>query len=149
MDDNTLFLRALLRQDWETYNKIAAELEQQGKGTPVAIIGFAFHIAVRRYFGSRREPAEVIRFVADARGALSEGRDIPVREAEALMYATLDIPAPDVEETIKSMGVGKIAEIEGQLLFKLIADENLTDEQLDGLLMEAEQFAAQRRTTAP
>jgi hypothetical protein len=147
MDENTLFLRALLRQDWESYDTFAAEFERQGKGTPVAIIGFAFHLAVRRCLGSRRDPAEVIRFVADARATLSEGRDIPVREAEALVYATLDIDAPGVAETIKGLDVGKIAEIEGQLLFTLIRDEHLTDEQLDALLAEAEEFG-RRRTKA-
>ena len=97
MDDNTLFLRALLRQDWDTYNALAAEFERQGKGTPVAIIGVAFHIAVRRYFSSRRESAEIIRFVADARAALSERRDIPVHEAEALMYL-VQVPAASPKE---------------------------------------------------
>lgn len=145
MDDNTLFLRALLRRDWETYDRYAAEFERHGKGTPVAIIGFAFHVAVRRYFGSRREAAEIAQFVAGARTALSGGRDIPVCEAEALMQAALDVNASGVEETIKRTDVGRIAEIEGQLLFKLITDEELTDEQLDALLIETEQFAAQRK----
>jgi hypothetical protein len=39
MDDNTLPLRAVLRQGWESSNTLTAELERQGKGTPVATGG--------------------------------------------------------------------------------------------------------------
>ena len=120
---------------------LADEFERQGKGTPVAIIGCAFHLAVHRRFGGNRSVEEVIRFVADARTFLSEGRDLPAQEAEALIYATLDIDVPGVEETIDRLEIGAIAEIEGQLLFKLIADEDLSEEQLDAFLAQSEALA--------
>ncbi|WP_211349274.1 hypothetical protein [Micromonospora pisi] len=117
------------------------EFDRQGKGTPVAIIAFAFNLAVQRRFGSRRDLSEIIRFVADARAFLSEGRDLPAKEAEHLICATLDIEVPGVEETVENLDLGTVAEIEGQLLFKLIADEQMSQEQLNEFLMKAERLA--------
>ncbi|MEV4760094.1 hypothetical protein AB0J86_34030 [Micromonospora sp. NPDC049559] len=143
MDDNTRFLKALLLQDWDTYEKLRAEFEQQGKGTPVAIINSAFYLSVRRRFGTTRDMREIIRFVADARAFLSEGRDLPAQEAEALIAATLDLDAPGVAETVERLDVGTIAEIEGQLLFRLVAEAELSEQQLDLLLTEAEDLVRQ------
>ncbi|MFY1690378.1 hypothetical protein [Plantactinospora sp. WMMB782] len=148
MDENTKFLRAILRQDWEAYDALLAEFESQGKGTPMAIIGFAFNIAVQRRFGQRKDMNEIIQFVADARTFLSEGRDLPAKEAEALICATLDLDAPEVAETIDRLDIGTITEIEAQLLFKLIADENLSEQQLDDFLAQAEALAAQWQNSA-
>ncbi|MFC6017557.1 hypothetical protein ACFP2T_15245 [Plantactinospora solaniradicis] len=125
-----------------------AEFESQGKGTPTAIIGFAFNIAVQRRFRQRRDMDEIIQFVADARSFLSEGRDLPAEEAEALICATLDLDAPGVEETIDRLDIGTITEIEGQLLFKIIADEGLSEQQLDDFLAQAEALAARWQNSA-
>ncbi|MBO0870842.1 MAG: hypothetical protein J2P15_19985, partial [Micromonosporaceae bacterium] len=100
MDDDTLLLRAILREDWDTYNSMAKEFQDQGKGMPVATIRFAFYVGMVRYFAKRTEiEDEVIRFVARVRAAQADGRDIPALEAEALMYATLDVDLPGVAET--------------------------------------------------
>ncbi|MGX7670211.1 hypothetical protein [Plantactinospora sp. DSM 117369] len=148
MDDNTRFLKSILQQDWESYDALLAEFESQGKGTPTAIIGFAFNLAVQRRFGQRKNMDEIIRFVADARTFLSEGRDLPAQEAEALICATLDLDAPGVAETIDRLDVGTITEIEGQLLFKLVSDEELSEQQLDDFLAKAEALAAQWQNSA-
>jgi len=143
MEENTKFLKAILEQDWQAYDALVEEFTRQGKGTPVAIIGFAFDLAVRRRFTNRRDIQEIIRFVADARTFLNEGRDLPAKEAEALICATLDIDAPGVGATVDSLDMGIIAEIEGQLLFKLIDDEHMTQQQLHEFLMEAERRVQQ------
>ncbi|MFY1698071.1 hypothetical protein [Solwaraspora sp. WMMA2101] len=114
------------------------KLEAQGKGTPVATIGYACYVAARQRFAEQRSPEEIIRFVAEARAALAEGRNLPAREAEAIMYAMLDMDMPEVDEIVDGLDVGIIAEIQGQLLFKLVLDAELTDAQLDSLLLEAE-----------
>lgn len=149
MDDTTRLLLALLQHDKPTYDKIASELRGDDEGTvDLGIFGFAFYVAVRRYFGLRRTKAGVIRFVANARIALVDGRDIPVPEAEALTYAALDMDMPGVVETVRRMDADLATDIEGQLLTKLIADLNLTDEQLDELLLEAEQLGRSRQGAA-
>ncbi|WP_326551785.1 hypothetical protein [Micromonospora sp. NBC_01813] len=143
MEDESKLVRALLRRDWESYNSYLEKLEAQGKGTPVATIGYACYIAARQRFAEQRSPEEIIRFVAEARATLAEGRNLPAREAEAVMYAMLDMEMPDVDEIVDGLDVGIIAEIQGQLLFKLVLDAELTDEQLDSLLLEAEQIVNQ------
>ncbi|MFY1654549.1 hypothetical protein ACN27J_27165 [Solwaraspora sp. WMMB762] len=143
MEDESKFVRALLRRDWDAYNLYLEKLKGQGKGTPIATIGYACYIAARQRFAEQRSPEEIIRFVADARATLSEGRDLPAREAEAVMYAMLDMEMPDVDEIVDGLDVGMIAEIQGQLLFKLVLDAELTDEQLDNLLLEAERLIHQ------
>ncbi|MDG4764084.1 hypothetical protein O7632_08190 [Solwaraspora sp. WMMD406] len=50
----------------------------------------------------------------------------------------LDMDLPDVEEIVDNLDIGVMAEIQGQLLFRLVEDAELTDEQLDELLLEAE-----------
>ncbi|MFY1698072.1 hypothetical protein [Solwaraspora sp. WMMA2101] len=138
MQEETKFLRALLRQDWETYDSFAEKFQSEGKGTPVAIIGYSFFVAVQRRFAETRDAREIIRFVADARARLLEGRELPAKEGEALIYAMLDMDLPGVEEIVDNLDIGVMAEIQGQLLFRLVEDAELTDEQLDELLLEAE-----------
>ena len=140
MEEETEFLRALLRQDWETYDSFTEKFQSEGKGTPVAIIGYSFFVAVQRRFGASRDPGEVIRFVADARARLLEGRELPAKEGEALIYAMLDMDMPGVEEIVDSLDIGMMAEIQGQLLFRLVEDAELTDKQLDELLLEAQEL---------
>ena len=138
MDDNTKFLRALLRQDWDTYNAYVAEYTRQGIGTPVAIIACAFHLAVQRRFKSTGSMAEIIRFVADTRVFFTDGKDLPPREAEALICAVLDMDAPWVEEIVDRIDILALSKIEGQLVIKLILDEDLSDDELDAFLADAE-----------
>ncbi|MFV2011414.1 MULTISPECIES: hypothetical protein [unclassified Micromonospora] len=138
MEEETKFLRALLRQDWETYDSFTEKFQSEGKGTPVAIIGYSFFVAVQRRFAENKDAREIIRFVADARARLLEGRELPAKEGEALIYAMLDMDMPGVEEIVEDLDVGVMAEIQGQLLFRLVEDAELTDEQLDELLLEAE-----------
>ncbi|MEO3924484.1 hypothetical protein ABGB07_11580 [Micromonosporaceae bacterium B7E4] len=148
MDDNTQFLKAILQQDWDSYDALVAGFERQGKGTPAAIIGFAFNLAVQRRFGQNRDLDGIIRFVAETRTFLSEGRDLPAKDAEALICATLDMDLPGVAETIDRLDIGTITEIEGQLLFKLVSDENLSQQELDDFLLQAEALAEQWQNQA-
>jgi hypothetical protein len=146
MDDTTLLLLALLRHDKQTYDRLVGDLRRRGEGTvDLGIFGFAFYVAVRQYFGQRRTKAGVIRFVSNARIALVDGRDMPVAEAEALTYAALDMDMPGVVDTVRRMDIDVATDIEGQLLVKLIADMNLSDEQLNALLLEAEQLGRSRQ----
>lgn len=145
MDDTTLLLLALLRHDKPAYDKLVGELRGQGEvKVDLSIFGFAFYVAVRRHFGQRRTRAEVIKFVAEARIALVEGRTMPVPEAEALTYAALDMDLPGVVDTVRGMDVDLATDIEGQLLAKLIVDLKLSDDELSALLREAEELGRAR-----
>ncbi|MDG4829160.1 hypothetical protein O7627_07550 [Solwaraspora sp. WMMD1047] len=148
MHENTRFLRAVLQQDWDTYDALVGEFEQQNKGTPVAIIASAFSLAVEKRFGRTKDVGEIIRFVADARAALAEGRALPAAEAEALIFATLDMDEPGVADTVERLDIGTIAEIEGQLLFKLVADDGMSESELDAFLREAENHLERWQSTS-
>ncbi|MFV2009391.1 MULTISPECIES: hypothetical protein [unclassified Micromonospora] len=138
MDEETKFVRTILIQDWEAYDSFVRQFEEQGKGTPVAIIGYAFFVAVQRRFGQSLDPGEVMRFVADARANLTEGHKLPAKEAEALIFAMLGMDIAGAEETVDKLDIGEMAEIQAQLLFRLIEDAQLSEEQLDAFLLEAE-----------
>ncbi|MFV2019539.1 hypothetical protein [Micromonospora sp. LOL_023] len=89
MDEETKFLRTILIRDWEAYESFIRQFEEQSKGTSVAIIGYAFFVAVQRRFGQNFDPGEVMRLVADTRANLAEGHELPAKEAEALIFAML------------------------------------------------------------
>ncbi|MFV2019648.1 hypothetical protein [Micromonospora sp. LOL_023] len=138
MDEETKFLRTILIQDWEAYDSFIRQFEAQGKGTPVAIIGYAFFVAVQRRFGQSLDSGDVLRFVADARANLSEGHELPAKESEALIFAMLGMDIAGTEETVENLDIGEMAEIQAQLLFRLMEDAQLSEEQLDAFLLEAE-----------
>jgi|GEM_PF-1638374 len=140
MDEETKFVRTILIQDWESYDSFVRQFEEQGKGTPVAIIGYAFFVAVQRRFRQSLDPGEVMRFVADARANLAEGHQLPAKEAEALIFAMLGMDIAGAEETVDKLDIGEMAEIQAQLLFRLIEDAQLSEEQLDAFLLEAEEL---------
>ena len=75
--------------------------------------------------------------------SLKKAETSPAKEEEALICASLDIDAPGVDATVDSLDMGIIAEIEGQLLFKLIDDGHMSQQQLDECLIEAERRVQQ------
>ncbi|WJK41085.1 hypothetical protein O7608_01085 [Solwaraspora sp. WMMA2056] len=138
MDEETQFLSTILRRDWNEYDSFVRRLEAEGKGTPVAIIGYAFFVAVQRRFGQYLDPAEVIRFVADARANLIEGHELPEKESKSLIFAMLGMDITGAEETVDKINIGEMAEIQAKLLFRLVEDAQLSDDQIDAFLLEAE-----------
>jgi hypothetical protein len=143
MDDNTRFLAAILKQDWELYDALVDEFDRQGKGTPVAVIAVAFDRLTKQVFSGSVDRAAVIRFVADARAFFPEGKDIDPRLAEALVCATVNIDEPGIIELIESVDVGPIAETEGQLLFKMVHDRQMSHDEIDAFLRDVESQLAQ------
>lgn len=141
--DNTKFVKALAQQDWETYDELVSRFEREGKGTPVAIIGHAFTLAAKKRFAAKKDMKEIIGWVAETRQFLLEGRELPPREAEALICAAVDIAEPWVEEIVNTLDTGTLVEIEGQLLIKLLTDEKLSEAELDAFLLEAERQEAE------
>lgn len=138
MNDDMLLLSAMLRRDWATYELMMAEFHERGKGTPVAAIGFAFDMATKARFAASRSHANVISFVADARAFFPDGKDIDPTVAEALICATLDLDEPGLMEMIDSLDVGVIVETEGQLLFKMVHDRQMSDQEIDAFLRDVE-----------
>jgi hypothetical protein len=139
------FLRAIFREDWESSERLAGEMERN-KESPATITGFAFSHAVKDRFEPDKSMRDVIHFVADARTDLLAGRDLSPREAEALICAALDIEEPGVEQIIDNLDVDTIVSIETQLLYKLITARQMSDEELDHFIANAERSAAEWST---
>lgn len=142
MEDNTRFLAAMLKQDRHLFSDLVANFERQGKGTPVAIIGMAFDVAIKHRFRGVRDRASVIRFVADTRSFYPDGEAIDVQIAEGLIFATLDMDEPGVDDIIDNADLNIIAETEGRLLFKVVHDQRMSDDEIDAFLTDVEARSA-------
>lgn len=149
MDEETDFLHTILTRGWDAYDSFLRQFEEQGKGPPAAIIGHAFFVAVQRRFGQQLDQGEVIKFVADTRANLAEEHELPAKEAEALVFAMLGINIAGAEETVDKLDIGEMAEVKAKLPLRLVEDAQLSKEQLDAFLLEAEDLLHDAHSRAP
>ncbi|ROT29339.1 hypothetical protein [Micromonospora sp. HM5-17] len=132
----TEYIRTLVRGDNEAHDRIQAQLDAEGWDGFPRFLASLFFLAVDRRFGENASPAEVIKFVADLRADLANGGpDISAEDAEALIKANLD---PDFDYDIEPNMIGKI---QAAVIYKVLTDASVTDEQLDALLAEAAELA--------
>nr|WP_230416615.1 hypothetical protein [Micromonospora tarapacensis] len=128
----------MARGDWEKTDSLIADLERDRWAGGLQVIGAAFAIAVNRRFGPGTTPADVAQFVATAQASYEEGDSLPTLETEGLVRAALgeaelaDNISPDV-----ALGA------ELFVLTKILHDANMTQDQLDAFVAEAEQTAAE------
>ncbi|WBB54420.1 hypothetical protein [Verrucosispora sp. WMMD573] len=131
-------IQAMARSDWDTTDSLIADLDRAKWAGGLQVIGAAFAIAVNRRFGPSASPADVAQFVAAARASYEEGDSLPALEMEGLIRAALgeaelaDNIAPDV-----ALGAELI------VLTHFLQEANLTQEQLDAFVAEAEQTATE------
>lgn len=137
--DLPAYIRTLVRGDDEAHERIQDRLDAEGwEGFP-RFLASLFFLAVDRKFGANSSPAEVIKFVADLRSGLARGGpEIRADEAEALINANLD---PAATYQISPDAIGKI---QAATVYKVLTDENLTDEELEAFLSEAVELADRR-----
>jgi hypothetical protein len=132
----TDYVRTLVRGDHGSNDLIEAHLDAVGwEGFP-RFLASLFFLAVDRRFGDNASTADVIRFVAALRADLSEGGpDLDVSAAETLIKSILD---PSIEYTISQEMIGKI---QAATVYRVLADEKLSDNDLDAFLAEAARLA--------
>lgn len=126
-------IRALLKQDWPTWDQLTVDLDSAGS-TAAKVIGAAFFLAVDRRWTPETDVREIAQWVMETREYFAKGDElIPVREAEALVRAALG-------EDHLAIGIDSetTVSVEMQLLTKLVADLGLDHDQIDGLVSEAE-----------
>ncbi|MFY1690813.1 hypothetical protein [Plantactinospora sp. WMMB782] len=130
------YIRALVRGDNEAHDRIQAQLDSEGwDGFPRFLASLCF-LAVDRRFGDDATSADVIKFVADLRAGLADGGpEINAEDAEALIRANID---PEADYDIAPSMIGKI---QAAVVYKVLTDEHITDEDLDAVLIEAAQLA--------
>ena len=132
----TDLIRAIVRQDWGTVDQLTSALDDAGWPGGPQVIGAAFAIVANRRFRPGYDVREVTRFVAEIRDSYEDGRSLPALETEAIIRAALgEVDLAD------SINVDEAIPAQIVVLGKLLHDENLSEEQLEG-------FIAEVRTTA-
>lgn len=131
-------LRASLTGDDDTFAQLSAHLQSRdgpGSGTAYAALqAMALTLAARRRFSPAYTASDVIRFVAQVRAAI--GDEVDPLTAERVLRAVLGDPAPAerLDEHAEALAVPA-------LLLVLVAQERLSDEDLEALLAQAQVMA--------
>ncbi|MFB9835959.1 hypothetical protein [Actinoallomurus acaciae] len=126
-------MQAYLKGDADGYSRMVDRLDPAAKKAHGQLIGASFYIAANRRFAANRSNAEVIEFVGNLRARSDRlAEDIDPRQAERLVRASTftDENVDDIDNGLYSL-----------LLAGLIADEQLTDSDLDAFLEEARKLA--------
>ncbi|MGC4897621.1 hypothetical protein [Micromonospora sp. DT31] len=124
-------LLAEFQGDERRWRRLCAELEREKYGLDV--MQAAFHLAVLRRFSGSLELREVTRFVREFNAAAPVKARVPPREAEAAIRISLG-----EEHLAESMDRGLLGNTRYALLFALVGDLGLDDDEIIRLLRSAE-----------
>ncbi|MGW0435259.1 hypothetical protein ACWDV4_22310 [Micromonospora sp. NPDC003197] len=131
------YIRTLVRGENEANERVQAQLDSEGWDGFPKFLATVFFLAVDRRFGEEATRAEVIRFVAELRADLSHGGpELSAEAAESLIAATID---PALDYDIEPNMIGRI---QASTVYKILSEENMTDEDLNALLAESMQLAS-------
>ncbi|MEV0406469.1 hypothetical protein [Actinoallomurus sp. NPDC050550] len=133
--DQVTSLKAYLRGDTASFERINAQLDPTNKRARGALIAAAFYSAAERAFADGKR-SDVIEFVGRAR-ARSErlAEAIDPRVAERLLLATF------TDEDIDDISGETQGDHFGLLLAGMIAEAQLSDAELDAFLDDASKLA--------
>lgn len=137
------FARSLIRGDFAANDRYERKLDDAGwEGWP-AFLSALFFLAIDRRFSGEYDQAKAIRLVADLRAGMSEEQTPPDPiSTEKLIRAVFD---PSVELDLPPEDMGKIQTL---VAYNILAQEQLSDEELDELLAEAQELAAAHHNKA-
>ena len=137
--DYAELVRCIVHDDWAAYDQRTQRLnEESGWDGWSEFLAAAFLVAVERRFDEANDPAEVIRFVAEARAEFTvSGSDLDPTAAEIMINSVLD------RASAAGIDTRMVVQVEIVVIRKLLRDANLTDADLDAFLVEAEQIGAE------
>ncbi len=127
-------LRAVLTEDEAEFGRLAAEVEgDSAADTFGLLVAAAYVLALRCHFRDGYTAADVIRLVAKLRSYSAEAAEaIDPVGAELVIKAALGAPSdPDAADDATK------ANTEAAILMLLVADQQLSDEELDGFIADA------------
>jgi hypothetical protein len=131
------YFRTLVRGDNATNDQIEAKLDAEGWDGFPRFLAALFFVAVDRRFGEDATRADVIKFVADMRAGLGDdGPEVNAEAAENLIFSIID---PSVDYDIHPQMIGRI---QAATVNKVLAEGDLTDQELDAVLSEAVELAS-------
>lgn len=126
-------MRAYLKGDADGYSQMVDRLNPTAKKAHGHLIGASFYIAAKRRFAANPSNSEIVKFVGNLRARSDRlAKDIDPRQAERLIRASTftDEDIDDIDNALYSL-----------LLAGLIADEQLTESDLDLFLEDARKLA--------
>lgn len=137
-DDHVAVLRAMLAGDFESYDRLTAQLDATdswGEDYPV-LIGAAFFEAVDRRFAKAFTRPEIVQFVAHARERFDQsGKDINPLAAERLILSVL------TPESVDDLDDETVVLTQTVLLGELITAQQLDDPTLDEFMAVSRKIA--------
>ncbi|MEU3456903.1 hypothetical protein ABZ671_25380 [Micromonospora sp. NPDC006766] len=131
-------IRALARADWDAVDALVVEIGKHGLANGLQVIGTAFALAVHRRFGPESTPTDVATWVAAVRARHQGGEPLPALEMEGLIRAALG-----EEELVDTIPAETALGAELFILGQILLEVNLTPDELDGFVAEAEELAAE------
>lgn len=126
------YFRTLIRGGHAANDQIEAKLDAEGWDGFPRFLAALFFVAVDRHFGEDATRTDVIKFVAYMRAGL--GDDAPEVNPEAAETLILSIIDPSVDYDIDQQMIGRI---HAATVHKVLAEGDLTDQELDAVLAEA------------
>jgi hypothetical protein len=134
--DPAEFIRTLVLGDFAATQQFEQKLDEQGWAGFPRFLLTAFFLAVERRF-TGDDQGEIIRFVADLRAHGSgDTAGVDPQAAELLIRKVFD---PSVKIDVDQTAAGRIQTL---VVHRVLSEENLSAEDLDAFLAEAEDLAA-------
>ena len=131
------YIRTLVRGDHAANDQIEAKLDAEGWDGFPRFLAALFFVSVDRRFGEDATQADVIKFVADMRADLGDDApEVNPAAAETLIFSVID---PSIDYDIDHQMIGRI---QAATVHKVLAEEDLTDQELDAVLAEAVELAS-------
>ncbi|MGW0502931.1 hypothetical protein [Micromonospora sp. NPDC003241] len=131
-------IRALAKADWDAVDTLVVEIGQHGMANSLRDIGAAFALAANRRFGPDTTPTVVAQWVAGLRAQYRGHEPFPALEMEGLIRAALGEP-----ELVDTIAPETALGAELFMLGQILLEENLSATELDELVTDAEELAAE------
>jgi len=131
-------IRAFLTEDFTTYRRLHAQLDNDERGAFALVLAASFREAANRRFGEQHSQADIIEFVAKTRAEYTRtGEAVTAEDAEKVIRAALG-----EEDLIDTMDGHAYGAAQTAMLFALTHEDNASRDSIDGLLADASEQAA-------
>jgi hypothetical protein len=140
--DYAELIRCIVRDNWTAYDQKSQQLNEQGGWDGWSeFLGAAFVVAVERRFDQAMDPADVIRFVAEARAEFTaSGSDFDPAAAELMINSVLG------RASASGIDTQSVIQVEIVLVRRILQESNLTDAVLNDFLAKVDEIRAQWST---
>jgi hypothetical protein len=126
-------LRTLLTEDISTFRRLHSELDAGQRQALAVVLTVAFNEAAVRRFGEQHAPADIIGFVAEARGRYPTiGEAVSAEDAETVIRAALG-----EDDLIDALGGYAFGAAQAAMLFALTNETDAARDTIEPLLASA------------